>query len=259
MPYIATDLDAFDDAQAVAGATGLSPPQALGGQLAAFFCSAAPGLAAALVAFGFLEAKGDTYRVRGVDRYLRLSEARRKGGLAARSNLVPGARQKKASFLSTSPEAAQTLPGITSGSDSALSAKVEGRRSKVEREEEDLVEVAALRDGWNTLTSPPLPRWTPKSKLLTRLAVAAVKRRPLREWMLVFQRIEASPKLRGEDPSLGGWKADAAWALRAEGNKPEPAQAVLDGKWDQPAQGLQRAASGRVPNGAATAADKDWS
>lgn len=86
MPYIATDLDAFDDADAVAGSTGLSPPLVLGGlartwrwcwrnktdrvtaeQLAGFFCSPAPGLPAALVAFGFLEAL-ETYRVRGVDR-----------------------------------------------------------------------------------------------------------------------------------------------------------------------------------------------
>lgn len=125
----------------------MNPPQVLGGlallwrhcwrgkvdrvtaeQLAGFFCSPAPGLPGALVAFGFLEA-GDTYRVRGVDRYLRLSEARRKGGLAAKKNLVPGARQRKKS-LGTSREAAQSLPGITLGLDSALSAKVEGRRSK---------------------------------------------------------------------------------------------------------------------------------
>lgn len=140
MPYIATDLDAFDDAQAVAGSTGLPFQHVLGGlqcvwrwcwrqktdrvtaeQLAALFGSTVPGLAGVLVAFGFLAVHvtaggGDgAYRVRGVDRYLRLSEARRRGGLAAKGNLVPGARQRRKS-LGTSPEAAQSVPGISSGS-----------------------------------------------------------------------------------------------------------------------------------------------
>lgn len=147
MPYLALDLDAFDDAQAVASATGLPLQHVLGGlallwrwswrgkvdraageQICALFGSTHAALLSSLVAFGFLEA-GDTYRVRGVDRYLRLSEARRRGGLAAKKNLVPGARQRKKS-LGTSREAAQSLPGIALGSDSALSAKVEGRRTK---------------------------------------------------------------------------------------------------------------------------------
>jgi hypothetical protein len=100
VPYIAVDLDAFDDAQAVAGATGLLLPQVLGGlalmwrwcwrnkadrvtaeQLPGWFGFTAPGLAAALVAFGFLEA-GESYRVRGVARYLRLSEVRARAGRA---------------------------------------------------------------------------------------------------------------------------------------------------------------------------------
>ncbi len=98
MPYIATDLDAFDDADAVAGATGLLAPLVLGGlartwrwcwrnktdrvtaeQLAGFFCSPLPGLPAALVAFGFLEA-GETYRVRGANRYLHITSVRSKAG-----------------------------------------------------------------------------------------------------------------------------------------------------------------------------------
>lgn len=117
--------------------------------------------------------------------------------------------------------------------------------------------MAALRNGWNTLTSPPLPRWTPKSKLLTRLAVAGLKRRPLEEWLAVFQRIEGSPKLRGEDPSLGGWKADAAWTLRAEGNKQESAQAVLDGKWDPPRPGVAARPAADIRKGTARAEDSD--
>lgn len=106
MPYIATDLDAFDDAQSVAGATGLSPPQVLGGlaltwrycwrnkvdrvtaeQVAAFFCSPLPGLPGALVAFGFLADLGEHgFRVRGVERYLHISAARSAAGKVRAAN-----------------------------------------------------------------------------------------------------------------------------------------------------------------------------
>lgn len=52
----------------------------------------------ALVAFGFLALGGDKYRVRGASRLLGARDSRRKGGLAASGNLIPGAyhRAKKA-------------------------------------------------------------------------------------------------------------------------------------------------------------------
>lgn len=100
MPYIATDLDAFDSAQGVAGATTLPIQHVLGGlallwrwcwrqksdlvtadQLAAHFGSHAEALPGALVAFGFLEGTSP-YRVRGVERYLRISRVRSEAGKA---------------------------------------------------------------------------------------------------------------------------------------------------------------------------------
>lgn len=194
-----------------------------------------PRVAAVLVAFGFLTPVGEAWELcaKETDRLLsthrqrvaagkaRAAEAGRSGG--AFTSGLPAADQR----------AASGGPAGAPAADQLLQPAASSQQPAAEKEE-DLPEVAALRNGWNTLTSPPLPRWTPKSKLLTRLAVAGLKRRPLEEWLAVFQRIEGSPKLRGEDPSLGGWKADAAWALRAEGNKQESAQTVLDGKWDPP-------------------------
>lgn len=128
----------------------------------------------------------------------------------------------------------RTLTGQSPGSDQALTPPRAPAPTRAPAQE-DLPEVVALRDAWNAHTAPPIPRWTPKSDLLRKMAAAALARRPLAQWVEVFKRIQASPKLRGEDPSLGGWKADVEWALRPEGKKQEPAQTVLDGKWDPPA------------------------
>lgn len=100
MPYIATDLDAFDAAQAVSGATGLPLQHVLGGlallwrwcwrgkvdrasgeQICALLGSTHAGLLPALLAFGFVEGPGEHgYRVRGVARYLHISAARSAAG-----------------------------------------------------------------------------------------------------------------------------------------------------------------------------------
>lgn len=61
----------------------------------------------ALVAFGFLEAKGkDVYRVRGASRYLRLKESRRRGGQARQGNVngVQGSSALELSSKSTALE-----------------------------------------------------------------------------------------------------------------------------------------------------------
>lgn len=114
MPFVQAELDGIKDAQSAAGIVALPPPQVVGGltlmwnhcrmkridvvsqiQVEGFFCSTAPRLIEALVAFNFLEPAGkDRWRVKGLNRYDQLSEAereaRRKGGLAARGNLRRG-------------------------------------------------------------------------------------------------------------------------------------------------------------------------
>lgn len=107
MTYLAFELDALNIVPNVAAASGLTAPEVSHGllqlwawcfrsesdrvqgvHLAGFFGGrdAAP----ALVAFGFLEPEGDVFRVRGAARYLRIKEGRRKGGRAAKKNLIPG-------------------------------------------------------------------------------------------------------------------------------------------------------------------------
>lgn len=127
MPFIAYDLDAIAKAQHAARASRVTEDVIHGGNLRMWeFCwrSATDHLTAlqvrgfyatdndvvpGLVAFGFLEPAGDSFRVKGAERYLRVTEARRKGGLAAKSNLIPGSRQKRVS-REPSREPAETQP-----------------------------------------------------------------------------------------------------------------------------------------------------
>jgi hypothetical protein len=84
---------------------------------------------------------------------------------------------------------------------------------------------------WNEVTVPPLPRWQVTGKVRRKLAEAALKRRPPEQWREVFRRINASSFCRGE--SGGSWRADPDWAMRPDGQKPETAGAVLEGKYDR--------------------------
>lgn len=109
--YIAFDLDALNVARDVGNACGLEEAYVTHGMLRmwswcfrtktdsvngehvrGFFGADAT---AALIAFGFLTPDGSAFKVRGAERYLRLSEARKKGGLAAKKHLIPGAIHKK--------------------------------------------------------------------------------------------------------------------------------------------------------------------
>lgn len=109
---------------------------------------------------------------------------------------------------------------VPSRADTATTAK----RSKPKPVETP--EVRALRESWNELTKPPIPRWTAGR---VKAAQAALERRPLEQWREVFERINKSDFLRGQS---GKWKADIDWALRPEGTKPEPALKVLEGTYD---------------------------
>lgn len=119
-PYIAYDLDALKLVPDIARGTNTPEPvigygllrlwsycwerktdRVTGIHLTGFFAGHST-LGPALVAFGFLEELPGEYRVRGAERYLRLSEARSKGGKASAKNLIPGARYRKNSTLDDS-------------------------------------------------------------------------------------------------------------------------------------------------------------
>lgn len=132
MAYIATDLDAYDDAQGVAGVVSFGPhglQQVLGGlslmwrwcwrnktdrvtseQVAGFFCYPAADLRGALAAFGFLELGPESHRVRGVARYLHLSAARSAAGKVRAANAKRG---EKGRLESSTPPAHAGQPAST--------------------------------------------------------------------------------------------------------------------------------------------------
>lgn len=147
MSYIAFDLDALNVARDVGAAAGIPEERVTHGLLRmwawcfreksehvtathilGFFGTDA---CAALAAFGFLESGGSArWRVRGADRYLRVSEARSKGGQAARGNLIPGGPKRSASrdaSRESRSAAAEPQPSPPLGSGSALTPSTEHR------------------------------------------------------------------------------------------------------------------------------------
>lgn len=88
--------------------------------------------------------------------------------------------------------------------------------------------VEDLREAWNSNTTSPLAKWV---KGREQPARAALRRRPLEQWVEIFRRINSSRYLRGEEGN-GNWIADIDWALRAEGRKTETATKVLEGAYD---------------------------
>lgn len=111
MPYLSFDLDALRRVPKVAAAAGVEAGLICYGllqlweeawrskkttatftHLRAFFPGAKPdALADALELFGFVEKQGpSTFRIRGAERYLRISKARSEGGKKASGNLLRG-------------------------------------------------------------------------------------------------------------------------------------------------------------------------
>jgi hypothetical protein len=147
MSYLAVDLDAKTAMPKVARAAGLSVGDvawglmelwehawrektdvATGPVLAGCFGGGA-ATTDALVAFGFLEPTQDGYRICGASRYLRVQEARSKGGKASSGNLKRGPQKARqpGSTPGSLPAAAGDQPGSVPGSAPALTASSEQR------------------------------------------------------------------------------------------------------------------------------------
>ena len=121
MSYIAFDLDALNRAPAAARAAGVTEDQVISGLVRLWaWCfrektDQATALqirghfgadcADALAAFGFLEPLKGTYRVKGADRYLRVTAGRSKGGKAAHAagNLLAGSKKSAPANRQLSP------------------------------------------------------------------------------------------------------------------------------------------------------------
>ncbi len=267
MPYLPVDLDAKRKMGLVARAVGVSPGEVLWGLLelwehvwrtkadvvTTLYLSGCLGprmdLHAALVDAGFLERVGDAYRVKGASKWLFGAEGTSRGGHAAKGNLIPGARQKKAAEEALgSPSTAEgtlsaplgslSAPSRLSrepplGSLSALSASSQQPTTPTSKEEEAPAapaapsEVEQLQGLWNETAHPDLPRWRETPKKRREAAKARLRERPLPEWRAVLERVSASPFLRGHNDR--GWRADPDWLL-----KPDSSTRVLEGKYDPP-------------------------
>ena len=152
MSYIAFDLDALNVVPDVAAASGLTPGDVAHGllrlwawcfreevelvsevHLRGFFSADAAG--PALEAFGFLERAGNTWRVRGAQRYLRVKAAQREGGRKgrARSSSSVGQTTPPTSTPTSAPTSRSTS-GSTSGSAQALTPSTEHRTPNVKEE-----------------------------------------------------------------------------------------------------------------------------
>lgn len=122
----------------------------------------------ALVDAGFLEPDGEAFRVRGASRYLGLREARRRGGLAAKQHLVPGARQRKES-LGTCPESAESASGQASGLPSALSPSTKHQAPSTKQE----TTTSPRKQRAERQEKPTDPRHAPTVKALADAFLAA--------------------------------------------------------------------------------------
>lgn len=149
--YIAFDLDALNVVPDVALASGIPAGDVAHGllklwawcfrnktdtvtelHLAGFFGKpAAPSLAT----FGFLEASGASWRVKGAERYLRVAEGRRRGGLNAKANLVPGGRKPASAGARVEPRASREPAEAEARLDLGLSPTTEHRTPNTDDQE----------------------------------------------------------------------------------------------------------------------------
>lgn len=79
---------------------------------------------------------------------------------------------------------------------------------------------------WNETTALPIPRCRELSTKRRRAARARLTERPLKEWVEVFARIQASAFCRGQNDR--GWVATFDWVV----GSPDVAVKVLEGKYD---------------------------
>jgi hypothetical protein len=151
MSYIAFDLDALNRAPAAARAAGVREEDIIAGlvrlwawcfreKVARVDADQVRGhfgadVSRALVAFGFLELDpAGGWRVKGADRYLRITEARSEGGKKASGNLKKGSRKastpagvQPGTSPGSLPAPAGEQPGLPPGSAPALTPSTEHR------------------------------------------------------------------------------------------------------------------------------------
>lgn len=252
MSYLAVELRALEAAPHVARAAGIEEDTAVAGLLRmwawcwrekkdhvsrgnvrGFFGADA---ADALREFSFLEEdEVDIYRVKGAERYLRISKARSLGGQMASGNLKRGPVKPEVEPRlppGSSPAQAGDQPENSPGSAPALSSSIEHRASKSLEEEPIAADAAPrpppdshpLQELWNRHAHPDLPRWQETPEPRKKRANKALKARSLEGWLAVIELINGSAFCCGANER--GWKADPDWLLQ-----PGVATKVIEGRY----------------------------
>lgn len=257
MPYLRVEIDAIKDAQGVAGAVGINLAQIVGGlnlmwahcwqnksdstttvQLAGHFCAPGIDLVPALMEFGFLEKLPDgSLRVRGAEKYLRISEAQSEA--AKRTNeLRRSARSSERSTVRSD----DALTPIHRSTDLPIYRSTPGADApgaEVDPAEVARGDVAALLQGlWNETIKPPLIRWDTISANRRKKAKARWSEKPSEGyWREVIRRLAANGWCQGENPS--GWVASADFLLQ-----PETHVKAMEGRYKPKLQAVPSALAG---------------
>lgn len=242
MSYIAFDLDALNEAPAVARFAGVSEDLVIAGMARMWaWCFrekvdiASSGqvrglfgvdLTEALTEFGYLapdEHSDGHWRVRGADRYLRVAAGRSKGGKAAAAsgNLKRGLKRDVDAVVARAVEVqSQLAPSLVPALPPAapqlaprLSPSTEHRAPNTETKEiQD--PVASVVGFWNLLPDPfpRVTKVTPKRRTATE---ARLRDTPeLKRWERAIAVLPGSPFLRGENDR--GWVANFDWLMRPD-------------------------------------------
>lgn len=246
MAYLAIDLGALKRAPGVAGSLGVSVQQAVGGlalmwswaweektehctdgQVRGFLaCEAAQ----ALIDFGFLEREEDgRLRIKGAQRYLRISEANAEAG---KKRAATANRDSLGRLVSSSAPPARASPATSAPP--ALSQPLHRTPNTEHRTEESTSTTLSAKadhpafdfvETWNRLAHPLLPRCAK----LTAKRQTALKARLKDYGQLQFEeaiaRVGASAFCRGGGST--GWVASPDWILQ-----PDVVTKILEGKYD---------------------------
>ena len=151
MSYIAFDLDALNVSRDVGAAAGIPEERVTHGLLRMWawcFREKTASVTAvhvrgffgtdcgeALIAFGFLAREGDGFRVRGAERYLRISEARRRG--AERTNAAKRKRATSAEGATVERRSSDAQATLDRALPDALTPNTEHRTPSTEHQKEE--------------------------------------------------------------------------------------------------------------------------
>jgi hypothetical protein len=249
MPFLQVDVDGKKRMPQVAKAAGLTPGDVAWGLLELWehcWLTGSPEIAdeivggcfgssdairKALVAYGFLEANGNGWRVKGTDRYQRVRQARQKAASARWD------KHKQATSTSHAPAMqvqSKCMP------DDANALLVQSKSTCITDNREPIFTLKTSSGSedpppsasdwflglWNANAPAACPRLTKMSDKRRKGLAQRLKEHSRQQVEDAVRRLSASPFAQGQNDR--GWTADADWLLL----KPDTVTRILEGKYD---------------------------